>query len=46
MAVHRARARARGAQRPDPRNFHFILIFHQPKGCFPPDRQKVQKFTL
>jgi hypothetical protein len=24
----------------------FFLIFHQPKGCFPPDRQKVPEFTL
>jgi hypothetical protein len=26
--------------------FFFFLIFHQPKGCFPPDRQKVPGFTL
>ena len=26
--------------------FQYFLIFHQPKGCFPPDRQKVLKFTL
>ena len=26
--------------------FPYFLIFHQPKGCFPPDRQKVLKFTL
>ena len=30
----------------NPLNFHLFLIFHQPKGCFPPDRQKVPKFTL
>jgi hypothetical protein len=32
----------------DPLNIHLFsfLIFHQPKGCFPPDRQKVPEFTL
>jgi hypothetical protein len=25
----------------DPLNIHLLLIFHQPKGRFPPDRQKV-----
>jgi hypothetical protein len=31
----------------DPLNIHlFFLIFHQPKGCFPPDRQKVSEFTI
>jgi hypothetical protein len=34
----------------NPLNFNlfrfFFVIFYQPKGCFPPDRQKVPKFTL
>ena len=31
----------------NPLNFLvFFLIFHQPKGCFLPDRRKVPNFTL
>jgi hypothetical protein len=32
------------AESPKFRSF-FLYIFRQPNGCFPPDRQKVPKFT-
>ena len=28
----------------NPLNFHLFLIFHQPKGCFLPDRQQKPEF--